>query len=254
MYLHGFFPIILLGVMVLLKYLSVKPFAVIGHRGAAGRFPENTLKAIEYALGIGVDVVEVDARATRDGMLVVFHDPDLKRLFGIDKKLCDLDYGWVRENLRLDGEYVPLLEEVLELVGGRAGLFIEIKEPETTHRVVELVIEHGLVNDVAIISFYDEALVEAKKVEPRITTGLIYFKPPGRIFDARKLGASIVLPRYNIASEKANRLAHRLGLKIVVWTVNDRETAMEMVRRGVDGIASDYPDMLVDLRRELDGE
>ena len=136
---------------------------------------------------------------------------------------------------------------------GRVGLFIEIKEPETTDRVVELVVKHGMAGDVAIISFYDEALKRVKELRPEITTGLIYFKPPGRIFDAKKLGASIALPRYNIASEKANRLAHRLGLKVVVWTVNDEELAREMVRRGVDGIASDYPDMLIGLRRRLSG-
>ncbi|OYT40274.1 MAG: glycerophosphodiester phosphodiesterase [Desulfurococcales archaeon ex4484_58] len=235
----------------MLEYLEVKPFAIIGHRGAAGRFPENTLKSIEYAIEIGVDVVKVDVRSTRDGEIIVFHDPDLKRLFNRSEAIKDLDYSWIRENLRLDDQYIPLLSEVLELVRDKVGLFIEIKEPEITGEVIELVRDYRMVNEVAIISFYDEALVKAKQLEPSIVTGLIYYKPPGRVFDAKKLKASIVLPRYNIASEKANSLAHRLGLKVVVWTVNDIETARKMIERRVDGIASDYPDIILKLRERL---
>ncbi|MET1159487.1 MAG: glycerophosphodiester phosphodiesterase [Thermoprotei archaeon] len=234
--------------MGILDRLGVKPFAVIGHRGSSSRYPENTIAAIEYAISTGVDIVEVDIRSTRDGKLVVFHDPDFKRLFGIDGKLRDVTYDWIRSSLRLGDQTIPLLEEVLDTVKNRVGLFAEIKEPEITEKVVETIREYGLVGDTAIISFYDEALEIAKRVEPGIVTGLIYYKPPGRIIDAKKLGASIVLPRYTIATAKANELAHRLGLKVVVWTVNDVETAREMVKRGADGIATDYPEKIIELR------
>ncbi|ADI31252.1 glycerophosphodiester phosphodiesterase [Staphylothermus hellenicus] len=239
--------------MSIIDLLSVKPFAVIGHRGAAGRYPENTLKSIEYAIGLGVEIVEVDVRATRDGEIIVFHDPDLKRLFGISKSVGELDYSWIRNNLRLGSEYIPLLREVLELVKDRVGLFVEVKEPVITRRVVELISKYNMISDVAIISFYDEALVEAKQLIPNIVTGLIYFKPPGRLFDAKKLGANIVLPRYNIATLKANQLAHKLKLKVVVWTVNSEKLVYEMIRREVDGIASDYPDLLINIRKKLSG-
>ncbi len=237
--------------MNILERLETRPFSVIGHRGAGGRFPENTLKAIEYAIEIGVDIVEVDVRSTRDGELVVFHDPDLKRLFGIDKKVRDLEYRWIRENLRLGDQYIPLLSEVLDLIGDRVGLFIEVKEPDTVEKIVEMVEEYGLVDSIALISFYDEALKHVRRLSGNIVTGLIYFRPPGRLFDAKKLGASIVLPRYSIATRKANDYAHRLGLKVVVWTVNDPGLVVEMFRRNVDGIASDYPDMVLRVRGEL---
>jgi len=234
-----------------LARISRKPFAVVGHRGAAGRFPENTLKSIEYAIAAGADVVEVDVRATRDGRLIVFHDPDLKRLFNRSERVRDLEYAWIRSNLLLGGEPIPLLEEVLETVRDRVGLFIEVKEPDTTSHVVELVKRYGVVKDTAIISFYDEALVRAREVEPQIATGLIYAKPPGRVLDAKRLGASIVLPHYSIATEKANSLAHKLGLRVVAWTVNDTDTAVRLVKSGVDAIATDLPDALIELRRRL---
>ncbi len=235
----------------ILEALSRKPFSVVGHRGAAGVKPENTLEGIEYALKIGADVVEVDVRSTKDNVLILLHDETFERLAGIPLRARDLDYSWIKKNIRLNDETIPTLDEALDLVRDNGYMFIEVKEPDVTGRVIELVEKHKLVDRVAIISFYDEALAIAKTQRPDIVVGLIYFKPPGRIFDAKRLKARIVLPYYRIASAKANRTAHKLGLKVVVWTINDGETARDMLNRGVDAIASDYPDLLVRFREEI---
>ena len=235
----------------ILEKLSVKPFSIVGHRGAAGRFLENTLKSINYAINVGVDIVEVDVRATRDNVLVVFHDADFKRLAGIDVPVRSVEYSWIKSSILINGEHIPLLEEVIDVVKDKVGLFIEIKEPDTTKGVIELVRSSGILEQVAIISFYDEALIKAKRLEPRIATGLIYAQPPGRVLDAVKLGAKIVLPQYKIASEKSINLAHKYNLRVVAWTINSRVEALRLVRAGVDGLATDLPDELVKFRSEL---
>jgi glycerophosphoryl diester phosphodiesterase len=238
-------------VISILERLSIKPFSIIGHRGAAGRLPENTLKSINYAVNVGVDIVEVDVRATRDNVLVVFHDADFKRLADVDVPVRSVEYSWIKSSILINGEHVPLLEEVIDVVKDKVGLFIEIKEPDTTKGVIELVRSSGIIEQVAIISFYDEALITAKRLEPRIVTGLIYAQPPGRVIDAVKLGAKIVLPQYKIASEKSINLAHKYNLRVVAWTINSRVEALRLVRAGVDGIATDLPDELIKLRSEL---
>jgi glycerophosphoryl diester phosphodiesterase len=238
-------------VISILEKLSVKPFSIVGHRGAAGRFPENTLKSINYAVNVGVDIVEVDVRATRDNVLVVFHDADFKRLADVDVTVRSVEYSWIKSSILINGEHIPLLEEVIDVVKDKVGLFIEIKEPDTTKGVIELVRSSGILEQVAIISFYDEALIKAKRLEPRIATGLIYAQPPGRVLDAVKLGAKIVLPQYKIASEKSINLAHKYNLRVVVWTINSRVEALRLVRAGVDGIATDLPDELIKFRSEL---
>jgi len=238
-------------VISILERLSIKPFSIIGHRGAAGRLPENTLKSINYAINVGVDIVEVDVRATRDNVLVVFHDADFKRLADVDVPVRSVEYSWIKSSILINGEHVPLLEEVIDVVKDKVGLFIEIKEPDTTKGVIELVRSSGIIEQVAIISFYDEALITAKRLEPRIVTGLIYAQPPGRVLDAFKLGAKIVLPQYKIASEKSINLAHKYNLRVVAWTINSRVEALRLVRAGVDGIATDLPDELLKLRSEL---
>ncbi len=235
---------------LILEALNREKFIVIGHRGAAGYEIENTLKSIKRAISIGVDVIEVDVRATRDGKIILLHDDNFKRIAGLDSKARDLSYEEILNRVNLGDEKIPLLEDALGEVAGKVGLFIEIKEPDTVKQVIEIVKEHEAVNWVGIVSFFDDAISMARKLEPTIPTGLIYFRPPGRIFDAKKLGARIVLPRFNLATEKANKMAHKLKLFVITWTVNDVNLAKRVIKNGVDGIASDCPDKIIRLRNE----
>ncbi len=239
--------------MKIKELLNKKPFGIVGHRGARGVKPENTISAIEYGIKAGVDIVEVDVRRTKDGKLILLHDPDFKRFTGRTIKPSELELSFIKENIKIDGEPVATLDEALETVNGKVGMFIEIKEPITTDDVLASVLKHKALDWVAIISFYDNALTMSKQLLPSITTGLIYMKPPGRIFDAKKLEADFVLPYYKIATAKANYTAHKLGLKVVVWTINDKETAKEMLERKADVMATDYPDLLVEFRDRLGG-
>ena len=236
---------------MVLSFLETKPFAIIGHRGAAGLAPENTLTAIKKAIEIGVDVVEIDVRMTKDGEIILLHDEDFSRVAGVKIKPRDYSLRELREKIRIGEDTVASLDDAISLIDGRVGLFIEIKDVNATNKVVEKVIRENAVEWIAIISFYDEVLEIIKRRATRIVTGLIYAKPPGRIFDAKKLGAKIVLPRYSIATKKANDISHKLGLKVVAWTINDVITARRVLENGVDGIASDYPDRMIALREEL---
>ena len=94
--------------------------------------------------------------------------------------------------------------------------------------------EAGAEKWTAVISFYDEALAKIPGYK-----GLIYAKPPGRVVEAKKLNCLLVLPRYTLATEKAISLAHKLGMYVVAWTVNDPTVALNLWKRGVDGIATD---------------
>ncbi|WP_457621168.1 glycerophosphodiester phosphodiesterase [Persephonella sp.] len=237
--------------MNILELLSKKPFSVIGHRGAKGRKPENTISAIEFAIDCGVDVVEIDIRSTRDGELILLHDPDFKRVSGKDISPSQLDYRFIKENITIHGEPVATLNEAIEAVKNRVGLFVEIKEVETVEKTVETIKKFRCEDQTAVISFYEEAISKVKKLLPEITTGLIYADPPGKIIEAKKLKAGIVLPGYWLATEKAVDFAHRMGLKVVSWVVNDEEHLKIAVSRKIDAIATDYPDLIVKLREKF---
>jgi glycerophosphoryl diester phosphodiesterase len=223
-------------------------FFVVAHRGASGYEPENTLRAVRRALETGVDAVEVDVRLSRDGVPVVIHDETVDRTTngrGLVRSMS------VEELRRLDagkGERIPLLSEVLEEVKGRCVLFAELKEVEAAEPALKLVEAAGMLDSVLFISFEQEALAAVKRLAPRSHVGLIYAKPSDGIVAAKHLGCEFVLPHYRLATEKAVAFAHRMGLLVVAWTVDDAETAAELKRRGVDGVASNYPDRILKLR------
>ena len=237
----------------IIRRLTVKPFAVVGHRGAGGELPENTLKAFERGISAGADVIECDVRETADGELVVVHDPDFKRVAGVDRKVKELTLKEIKEKIRIAGtEPVPTLREVIETVNGRCGLFVEIKEPETVEKVVKEVVSLSeFPNWIALISFYPEALKRVKEIERELTTGLIYSRPPGGIVTAKEIGAEIVLPRWPLATEKAVRFAHRLKEVVVAWLIDDERSFERALRNGVDAMATDFPSWLAKKRKEV---
>ena len=235
--------------MRVVEALKRRPFSVVGHRGAAGQAPENTLRALREAIESGADAAEFDVQVTGDGVPIVFHDEDASRVAGVSLNVRRAVLREVRA-LRVSGEPVPTLAELLEESRGRIPLLLEIKNAADTDVIVGHVERSGMVGDVMLISFHPEALRRARELNPRIPTGLIYYRPPGMIVECKRLGCDAVLPRHNLATEKAVALAHRLGLIVVAWTVNDPARAIALVRRGVDAIATDYPRRIARLREQ----
>lgn len=234
--------------MKILELLSVKPFAIIGHRGAAGLARENSLKALELAIRYGAEVAEFDVQTTRDGVPVASHDDIVLFDDGVRASIRSMDFNDVRSR-SVGGEPIATIEELVEHARGRIGLFLEIKNPEDTLTVANLVRRLNAVDWVAIISFYESTLTQLRG--SGIVTGLLYFKPPGKVLECVKLNCRIVLPRFNLATEKTIALAHKLRLKVVTWTVNDTKLVEELALRGVDGIATDYPDRVASIRKLL---
>ncbi len=232
-----------------LEALSRRPFAVVGHRCAAGEAVENTLSALRRAVEDGADVVEVDVQVTRDGVPVLSHDENLRRVAGVDVDVRRVTWGELSRVRLPGGERVARLDEFLEAIRGVIPALVEVKHPEDTRVVLEHLEGYG--EWVAVISFHDEPVAEAAR--RGFVSGLIYARPPGRVLDAKRLGARIVLPRYQLATVKAVSFAHRLGLRVVAWTVNSEDWAVELYRRGVDGIATDYPGRLAALRDRMAG-
>ena len=137
-----------------MKALERRPFAIVGHRGAAGLEPENTIKSIKRALEIGVDIIEIDVRSTKDGALILLHDEDFKRLAGVKLKARDLLLNEIKEKITIKGEEVATLEDAISVINGKVGLFIEVKEPETTLKIIDLIKAYNATSWIAIISFF----------------------------------------------------------------------------------------------------
>ncbi|MGC8776864.1 MAG: glycerophosphodiester phosphodiesterase [Candidatus Micrarchaeia archaeon] len=215
----------------------------VGHRGAGGEAPENTLKSFEEAIkSKAVNAIELDVRRTKDKKLIVMHDDKLKRLAGIDKHIFELSLREIKE-IDIKGEKIPTLKEALEFIDHKVKhILIEIKEPGYEDEILK---EAKSVKDIAIIvSFHEEALERVRTISKDIETGFIYVNEKKPIEKALALGAQYLLPLYRFTHSEDIQKAHEKGLKVIVWTINTREEAEEYAKKGVDGIATDYPEIL----------
>lgn len=239
-----------------------KQFLKIGHRGARGRRPENTLAAFMYAYAWRADAIEFDVRATKDGALVVFHDATLERLMpGCNGRIKDLTLEEIRQ-FRIQDQTIPTLMEVCEQFGKDMMLNIELKESGLQDRVLEMVRGMKLTDSVIVSAFARDEnnpgsdstwqdLFWIKTVEPRIRIALIAEQPEmmnAAIFAARDTMFpiySLNFSRKNLDAPMAQRVREETGAKLLVWTVNAEDEIKFFKRIGVDGIFSDYPELLL---------
>lgn len=223
---------------------------VIAHRGASAEAPENTLAAFRRALARGADGIELDVQVTRDGVPVVFHDTSLIRLTGRPGFIASSTRARLRV-VRIRGESIPTLAEVLTLTRRRAVVQVEIKPGVPVAPVVRTVRQIGA--SVILASFDAGIVAEARRLAPRVPRMLIVGGgngPPRRRAGAlvpvlAALGASGVSIDYRALRSPAFIAAlHHHGLSVWCWTVNDPRAMLRLALWGVDAILSDRPALL----------
>jgi glycerophosphoryl diester phosphodiesterase len=216
----------------------------VGHRGARAYEPENTLRSFKKALELGVDAVELDVRKTKDNEIVVIHDADVKRTADGEGLVSNLTLREIKTLSSEKNEKIPTLEEALDFLNKKVKVFIELKEAGIEEQVVSLVKKKDLLKNIVIVSFLEDALKKVKEIDPEVETGLIYAKHKNPLKAALELKAQWLLAFYKFTHTANVQKAHENGLKVIVWTVNTAGEVAEMVKKGVDGIASDKPDIL----------
>lgn len=217
----------------------------IGHRGAAGHAPENTLKSISTAIALGADLIEVDVQRTNDGHLVVIHDKRVDRTTDGTGYVSSLTLDEIGKLRVADGQRIPTLAEVLALAHGHAGLILEIIAQGIGEQICAEVRECGFTDPIIYASFLHAELLEVRVAEPLAETMTILegvpIVPTSFAVDAK---ASIVgLAIDSITAPFINAL-HFAGLRVFVYTVNDPRDIQWVKSLQVDGIISDFPDRI----------
>ena len=220
-------------------------FLKIGHRGARAYETENTLESYRKAIELGVNAVELDVRQSADEKLIISHDDNLKKVFGKDLRVS---LATLEELKQLTAGRVPTLDEALLFIDGKVDkILVELKETGYEKKVLDLIMKESLGNRVIIVSFHEESLAHIRNLDSKIETGLIYskfrlkFRNP--LQAAIKLNARYLVPLYRLVHTRDIEKAHENNLKVIVWTINTKEEAREYIAKGVDGIATDKPDI-----------
>ena len=223
----------------------------IGHRGACGYEPENTLRSFKKALDLNVDMVELDVHNCKSGELVVIHDEKIDRTTNGKGFVKDLTLDELKKYDAGLGEIIPTLEEVLDLIDRKVKVAVELKGKHTAAPVALLIEKYvkekgWLYDDFLVISFMHDEVFEFKKLCLNVSVGLSFAKIPK---DKKALEEEMNDIDYLVTSFKRINLKFieqmdKKGVKVIAYTVNKTRDIKRMTDFGVYGIVSDYPDLI----------
>ena len=230
----------------------VKPVVLcIAHRGASAYEYENTIPAVERAIEMGMDMVEIDLHLTTDGRLVVFHDYCLNGRAVEDYTLHEL-----RRHRLPNGQPIPTLEEVLDVVQGRCGLYLEVKSPQCVEPVLDALAGRGMNGEGVIVSsFHHSVVARSKKLQPDLKTSVLFgCAPVSPIGLARDAGADYVhfcwedmAPHPgSLITEDLIAVIRGAGLGLIIWHEERRDELALLQTRDIDGICTDDPLLLLE--------
>ena len=245
----------------------------VAHRGGAGLAPENTMAAFRTGLEYRPNAVELDVHLSGDGRLVVIHDPGLARTTNTGGEVAELTLEELKEldaaaryfgSPLVGRQEIPTLEEVLDLIGGKAGVQVEIKLRADGTRysgieqaVIDVLDSYGMTDEAVILSFDFPTLETIRALEPELRTCAListkYLESVGRkgpeaVADAlKKLGATYAGVNARWLTAALYGALRAQGLGVGAWTVNDPKRMRELAEMGVDFITSDRPDILLEV-------
>ncbi|CAM4215206.1 glycerophosphoryl diester phosphodiesterase [Paenibacillus endophyticus] len=219
------------------------------HRGDSMAAPENSLRAVRSSVEQGVDAVEIDVQLTKDGVVVLHHDYNMRRMAGVSKQVSELSYDEVaslsigpgsEEGDEIDR--IPMLAEVLAEVQGKAKLIVDLKPygagEELAKAVVTLIEQFDMIEDCYIQSFDRQTLQQIRSLNPDIKIGQILYFAVG---DLSLLDVDFYTIEQVMLTEAFVERAHKKGREVWVWTVNSERNLREVLKFEIDGIITDYP-------------
>ncbi len=243
---------------------SVEQF-IVGHRGASGTAPENTLASVRQALAAGVDMIELDVQLTADHEIVVFHDAVLGRTTQGKgrvqatslRSMQSLDAGsWFSKEF--SGETVPSLLQAIELIRGKAYLNIEIKPPQQgedyhirLEKILECIFTTGMEQFTLFGSFHHESLACLKRLHPELHTAAINTPNDKRLPSeiASEIGCEGFICSLRELTHKRSEDAVRSNIYLGVYTVNTEEDFKFARSRRAKAIATNFPGRIAEFMK-----
>lgn len=233
-----------------------KEVQVTSHRGGGFEAPENSISAIRKAIENKVDYAEIDVQTTKDDVVVLFHDTNLKRFSKESGAIKDFTYDELSKidigssfSSDYEGERIPTLESVLREAKGRVKLNIELKPMKNNDclalKVVDIVRKYNMENEVVITSMNYDILQKVKKMDPSIKVGYIIIAAIGNV---QNMQVDFLSVESSIIKSKLIYSMHTLGKEVHAWTVNDEKEAAQMIKLGVDNIITDNVKLIEDAK------
>lgn len=228
----------------------MKKLLNIGHRGAKGHEPENTLPSFQKALDLNVGGIELDVHVCKTGELIVIHDFTVDRTTNGFGTVAELTLSEIKDLRINDHIEVPTLEEVLELVGKKCLINIELKGRHTAKPVSHLIEKYILEKDYSydnfiVSSFQREELEMMFLINPKVNLGILSQASVSQALEwANAFSAKAIHPHFSLLTEENVRKTQEQGFKIYTWTINEKEDIERIKTYNVDGIITDFPERI----------
>ncbi len=222
---------------------------IIGHRGAIGHFPENTLESFEKAIALGCHGVELDVHLSADKIPMVIHDPTTDRTTSVKANVSELTADKLK-TIPIEGNYlIPTLEDVFQLIDRRCFINVEIKEGAALFPTIELInrfVSKGWqYTDFLISSFDWEALSEIRSRQPEIPLGVLTATDLDLAINfAEFINAEAIHPYYHLLTKINCETMLGKGFKVYPWTVNEQSDILSIKNLNVTGIITDFPERI----------
>ena len=246
-----------------LKQNKNKKIFVYAHRGVPESYPENTMISFLEAVSLEYDGVELDVLITKDKKLIVFHD---KKINHLNHQVLSLEYNTIKQTfLKKENPFeVPLLNEVLEKIGHKTILNLEIKnqgtisKTEVIYKTIKSLKKYNLVNNIIISSFSPSIIKQSKKIDDRYKTAWIWGKKNYHAYSSCKFflnyyQADRIHLHHSLATKRLINRIQKRNKKIFVYTVNQASLLKKLQLKNIDGIFTDSPKILK-LSRKTDDE
>ena len=231
-------------------------FLVFGHRGVHELVPENTLESFKKAIELKYDGIELDVMLTKDDVLIVHHDKEVRVKSNLEK-IIDLGYEDVSAHL---SKRPPKLEDVLSCLGHKTNINIEIKDQglkanHISEKIIKELKKFNLIDNIVISSFSPHIIIDVKKKDDRFSTGWIWGNKNLRFFNCWGIVLKHIKPQavhvnYSLINDRLIKKIKSYNIKILAYTVNEEKDLLDMMTKKIDGIFTDCPAILKLARKQ----
>lgn len=236
------------------NHINLKGTKIIAHRAKCFiKEPENSILGIKDSIKYRINYVEIDVQESKDGVVVLMHDENLKRLTGLNKRVSQLNYNQIKKLNILslnpfDTKYekIPTLDQVIQHINGKLNLIIDIKPygntADLTKKVVYIIQKHNLVNKCIVQSLSYSILTTVKNLNPNIITGYVVTNPTKDLF---LMNVNFYSVKQNLVTKDLVKMIHKSNREVYVWPINTQVDMLKFINLNVDGIITNVPKALI---------
>lgn len=226
--------------------MKITKTIIVGHRGAAGYAPENTLLSFQKAIDLGCDRTEFDVRLSKDNVAVVIHDERVDRVTNGNGFVADLTLEEIKKLYCPENQKIPTVQEVIDLCKGKIDLQVELKAQGTPNVINKLIVKNNIISHVLVTSFDINLIKEIKEINREIKVGYLFETFPPNIWKiSKEIPLEYICPKSTIINKKKIEIAHSLGMKVYVFHVQDKILGDKLIELGVDDIGTNYPKLFI---------